>query len=80
MIKRISQFINNTPILAPRNNSIPIEQSKSLTSSKNPFSNSPFINQKDYTFGKNQPSSSGYFAGYYNGKPNIVGKRLFIEA
>jgi GTP cyclohydrolase I len=24
-------------------------------------------------------SNFGYFAGYYNGKQNIVGRRLFIE-
>ena len=41
----------------------------------------PFIqNTKNDTYGKNTPSKSGYFAGYYNGKPNIVGKRIFIEA
>lgn len=31
------------------------------------------------TYGKNQPVAGGYFAGYYNGKPNIVGRKLFIE-
>ena len=31
------------------------------------------------TYAKNQPLEGGYFAGYYNGKPNIVGRRLFIE-
>ncbi len=42
----------------------------------------PFIQQNaaNETYGKNTPSKSGYFAGYYNGKPNIVGKKIFIEA
>ena len=31
------------------------------------------------TYGKNQPVRGGYFAGYVNGKQNIVGQRLFIE-
>ena len=28
---------------------------------------------------QNRPVSGGYFAGYYNNKPNIVGQRLFLE-
>ncbi|UKI41535.1 MAG: hypothetical protein L6V95_00175 [Candidatus Melainabacteria bacterium] len=41
----------------------------------------PFIqNITNNSYGKNNPSKSGYFAGYYNGQPNIVGKRIFIEA
>ena len=49
------------------------------SSSDNPFGN-PFVttNAKNY-YGKNNPMKGGYFAGYYNGKPNIVGKRLFVE-
>ena len=57
---------------------------KTQTSS-NPFAN-PFLSQKleimnnqNSTYGKNRPSQTGYFAGYYNDKPNIVGRRLFIE-
>ena len=48
---------------------------------ENPFA-SPFVNSqnKQQDFGwKNQPVMGGYFAGYYNGKPNIVGKRLFVS-
>lgn len=30
-------------------------------------------------YAKNNPVRGGYFAGYYNGKQNIVGQRLFIE-
>jgi len=50
----------------------------------NPFAN-PFLSNASTTnsnsnfYGKNNPLKGGYFAGYYNGKPNIVGRRLFIE-
>ena len=50
------------------------------TSGYNPFEN-PFNQtptRKSYAV--NKPVKGGYFAGYYNGKPNIVGRRLFIEA
>ena len=52
--------------------------------SNNPFAN-PFISNNNGThshpgfYGKNKPVMGGYFTGYYNGKPNIVGQRLFIE-
>ena len=43
----------------------------------------PFIasstSAKSEFYAKNKPVQGGYFAGYYNGKPNIVGQRLFIE-
>lgn len=48
------------------------------TVSNNPFA-SPFVTatpQKSYA--KNNPVQGGYFAGYYNNKPNIVGQRLFL--
>ena len=38
----------------------------------------PHVGSK--TFAVNKPVKGGYFAGYYNGKQNIVGRRLFIEA
>ena len=43
----------------------------------NPFLSSTYGSSSSY--GKNQPVAGGYFAGYYNGKPNIVGRKLFIE-
>ena len=52
------------------------------TVSTNPFAN-PFVSsaQKSYaSYAKNKPVQGGYFAGYYNGQPNIVGRRLFVEA
>lgn len=51
--------------------------------SNNPFAN-PFVtsnNTQSYvSYAKNKPVQGGYFAGYYNGKSNIVGQRLFVEA
>lgn len=50
------------------------------TDNYNPFEN-PFVQSpKRNTYAVNRPVKGGYFAGYYNGKPNIVGRRLFIEA
>ncbi len=54
------------------------------TRSSNPFDNNPFVNYNGHqyssaTYAKNKPVKGGYFAGYYNGKQNIVGRRLFIE-
>ena len=37
-----------------------------------------FDSKNDF-YAKNKPVQGGYFAGYYNGKPNIVGTRLFVE-
>jgi hypothetical protein len=51
--------------------------------SSNPFAN-PFVTQASQnrfaSYAKNNPGQGGYFAGYYNNRPNIVGQRLFIEA
>lgn len=49
--------------------------------STNPFSNNPFVNYNgnSLNYAKNNPVRGGYFAGYYNGKQNIVGRRLFVE-
>lgn len=51
--------------------------------SGNPYSNNPFVNYNgnryNQYYAQNKPVKGGYFAGYYNGKQNIVGRRLFIE-
>lgn len=50
--------------------------------SNNPFAN-PFVSSNtrpNSFYAKNNPVQGGYFAGYYNGKSNIVGQRLFVEA
>lgn len=53
------------------------------TQSNNPYSNNPFVNYNgnryNQYYAQNKPVKGGYFAGYYNGKQNIVGRRLFIE-
>ncbi len=67
-------------------------QSPSITStapvvrqtSGSPYSNNPFVSYNGNSFSsrfyaQNKPVKGGYFAGYYNGKQNIVGRRLFIE-
>ena len=45
----------------------------------NPFASADIFNKKNDFYAKNKPVAGGYFAGYYNGKPNIVGRKLFIE-
>ena len=59
----------------------------SRVSSNNPFAagaGNPFVsayNSNPFAdYGQNKPVAGGYFAGYYNNQPNIVGRRLFIEA
>ncbi len=64
---------------APRvNTTAPISQPVS------PYGNNPFVNYNGTNFSnrfyaQNRPVKGGYFAGYYNGKQNIVGRRLFVE-
>lgn len=53
-------------------------------STGNAYSNNPFVsyNGSNYSsrfYAQNKPVKGGYFAGYYNGKQNIVGRRLFVE-
>lgn len=55
-----------------------IENPFGTSSSNNPFTNVRPAENSSYM--KNTPIQGGYFAGYHNGKPNIVGQRLFIEA
>ena len=66
----------------------PVEQSYGITKSNgaNPFvttSKNPFVTARNAnpfaSYGQNKPVAGGYFAGYYNNQPNIVGRRLFIE-
>ncbi|MBQ8458820.1 hypothetical protein IJ541_01820 [bacterium] len=49
----------------------------------NPYGNNPFVNYNgnryNQYYAQNKPVKGGYFAGYYNGKQNIVGRRLFVE-
>ena len=62
-----------------------ITRTNTRSTSSNPFaSNNPVVNADRNnpfaTYGQNKPVAGGYFAGYYNNQPNIVGRRLFIEA
>ena len=66
-----SQIAPNRQIAANTNNPF------SSGENENPFLSTSF--GSNYSYGKNRPISGGYFAGYYNGKPNIVGRKLFIE-
>ena len=65
----------NTAVVSPIRTNVVTER---LNPSNNPFvtvkGSNPFAN-----YAKNKPVTGGYFAGYYNNKPNIVGQRLFIE-
>ena len=73
LTKALNPAIQTGSISRTRTSSNPFAQS-----SGNPFvtaqNSNPFT-----TYGQNRPVSGGYFAGYYNNQPNIVGRRLFIE-
>lgn len=74
MINRISSFVNSI-MSAQYTRRVQKQQS-----SNNPFSNN--LQQTSYkptNYIKNKPVPGGYFRGYYNGKPNIVGSRLLVE-
>ena len=76
MVVNIVNFLSNAIVQKSTGTSV------TKTSNSNPFDN-PFISatyQSVPSYAKNNPVRGGYFAGYYNGKPNIVGQRLFIEA
>ncbi|NLF84139.1 MAG: hypothetical protein GX568_09185 [Candidatus Gastranaerophilales bacterium] len=70
LIKTMNSVLAPAPMTSPQVMSRP-------TTEINPFA-SPFIAPQRVQ-AKNQPVPGGYFAGYYNGKKNIVGKRLFIS-
>ena len=75
MLNNITSFINGILTTSQVRTVAPVNSPTS-----NPFAN-PFVsgNNNSATYGKNKPFTGGYFAGYYNGKPNIVGTRLFVE-
>ncbi len=55
-----------------------------IREASNPYGNNPFVSYNNKSFNtqyyaQNRPVKGGYFAGYYNGKQNIVGRRLFVE-
>ena len=81
----IVNFLSRVLTSQPSFQAIEIKRTPSNRTSSNPFaSNNPFVNSNHdnpfVTYGQNRPVAGGYFAGYYNNQPNIVGRRLFIEA
>ena len=61
----------------------PVSTTRSVSTqvTNNPFESNPFIQSPSRNnYAVNRPVKGGYFAGYYNGKQNIVGRRLFVEA
>lgn len=82
MIDGLQNFF--TKVSAPNNTAAATQVQKTQIYS-NPFAN-PFLsrnleqmNRRNEQYGKNNPFPGGYFAGYYNNKPNIVGRKLFVE-
>jgi len=81
----IVNFLTRVLTAQPSFQSRQIVKTNTRSSSSNPFAaNNPFVNSNSSnpfaTYGQNRPVAGGYFAGYYNNQPNIVGRRLFIEA
>ena len=81
----IVNFLSRVLTSQPTFQTTTINRTHSNSTSSNPFaSNNPFVNTNHdnpfTTYGQNRPVVGGYFAGYYNNQPNIVGRRLFIEA
>ena len=84
-MSEIVNFLARAITSAPTFQAGEIRRTNTRSSSSNPFaSNNPFVNSNHdnpfATYGQNRPVVGGYFAGYYNNQPNIVGRRLFIEA
>lgn len=80
MIENLVGFISKalTPTKSTAISAVrPASVNPFASQSSNPFMSNQSANSNFY--GKNNPVRGGYFAGYYNGKPNIVGKRLFLE-
>jgi len=81
----IVNFLTRVLTAQPSFQAKQVVRTSTRSSSSNPFaSNNPFVNSNAgnpfATYGQNRPVAGGYFAGYYNNQPNIVGRRLFIEA
>ena len=81
----IVNFLTRVLTAQPSFQAKQILRTNTKSSSSNPFAqNNPFIDSNNSnpfaTYGQNRPVAGGYFAGYYNNQPNIVGRRLFIEA
>lgn len=84
MLNNIANILSKT--FTPSNQISQVNQARSIQKQNQVAfggeqGRNPFIQSStNDSYAKNNPSKSGYFAGYYNGQPNIVGKRIFIEA
>lgn len=81
MINGLQNFLTNVLSTSATTAAAPISQPQYSNPFANPFlsQNLAQMNRKNEFYGKNNPSPTGYFAGYYNNKPNIVGRKLFVE-
>jgi len=85
MVNQLATFIGSK--MQPQTQQQPqITQAKPAVKkvgNPNPFDGNPFVTSTlsngSPTFGKNMPVQGGFFAGYHNGQPNIVGAKLFVE-
>jgi hypothetical protein len=76
MIANLMKTMNS--LIAPTFQATPMQVMTKPAAEQNPYA-SPFITVQNRFQAKNQPVPGGYYAGYYNGQKNIVGKRLFIS-
>ena len=77
LVSMITKSLSSTYVAPSEKTQISYNPFSQTSQKENPFLSTSFGTSSYY--GKNQPVEGGYFAGYYNGKPNIVGRKLFIE-
>ena len=77
LVSLFSKSLSSPSVAPVKNKEVSYNPFSQTSENNNPFLSTSFGSSQFY--GKNQPVSGGYFAGYYNGKPNIVGRKLFIE-
>ncbi len=77
LVSMITRSLSSTSVAPVKKQEISYNPFSANSENENPFLSTSFGSGSYY--GKNQPVAGGYFAGYYNGKPNIVGQKLFIE-
>ena len=77
LVSMITKSLSSTSITPVKKSEVSYNPFSANSENENPFLSTSFGSSSYY--GKNQPVAGGYFAGYYNGKPNIVGQKLFIE-
>ncbi|MBQ4122478.1 hypothetical protein IJD44_01960 [bacterium] len=75
MINSLKSLVSQVFYAPATTQTTAIETKSEYNPFENPFIQSPTSNN----YAVNKPVKGGYFAGYYNGQPNIVGRRLFIE-